>query len=573
MLSEHLVVRNKYMRSNSLNIETRRASLLADQRGVTLLEVLLSTVVLGIALTGFLMALSTAATTSRISVDESQVVHLANLEFESLRAVAFDDIPFLQTSEPDNLLQVPDYFKDLAVSANIPDANGTARVFASADLSYPVYSRDYAFDGKRANFNLRWMGADNALRYNPSGSSPGTGGPGGGGPGGGGPGAGGPGGDPGGEYGGSPDEFQWICCAFPEAIEISRILYDNRFNVTEDMNVLEDYGYDYLPHDKNIWQRHYEFFYSGESLDSGDQFDPWVDTTQLLHLTTNGTYGSTGVIPVFDWVNDNHGEPLTAGVVGVYNIDTYTDYDADFHYPYVSEIEVYGFSEATSWLDIYRPVDGNEPTYNNVIMYFPNYLDSGFDMGRWIYIEPSDIEATEDDQAEAIVRSRQNLIRVVLEFYPTSNANLSETWQRETWWQSDTNEIARFETTFYRDETTRVDRLPNLNNLPVHKVYENDEDIRFPYTVPGAREIRARFGTFDLGPGDFVYIEDPDGNVYDGPVGDVTYQNSTTPWVPGDTIVIHFTSDESGDTFDGGYGGFEVLECEVRWSGLDSGMP
>jgi len=570
MLSEPLVVRNIYMLSKVIKYGLTRVLLPKGQRGVTLLEVLLSTVVLGIALTGFLMALSTAATTSRISTEESQVVHLANLEFERLRAAPFEDVPFLRTSEADNLQVVPDYFKDLAVSEG-PD-DDEVRVFASEDFS-TVYRRWNAFDGKRANFNLRWMGAQNALRYNPSGSSPGSGGPGSGGPGGGGPGAGGPGGDPSGEYEGAPPEFQWICCAFPEVTEISRILYDNRFNVTEDMNVQEEWEFDYLPHEDNIWQRHFEIFYSEGKVDSGDQFDPWSDNTEYLHLTTNGTYGSTGVIPVFDWIDDNRGEPLTAGVVGVYNIDTYSDFDADFHWPYVSEIEVYGFGEATSWLDIYRPVDGNEPTYNNVVMYFPDYLGSGFDLGRWVYIEPSDIEATEEDEAEAIVRSRHNLIRVVLEFYPSSSANLSETWQRETWWQSDSNEIARFETTFYRDEPSRVDRLPNLNNLPVHKVYEDDEDIRFPFTVPGAREIRARFGTFDLGPGDNVYIEDGDGNVYDGPVGDVTYQNATSPWVPGNTIVIHFTSDEAGNTFDGGYGGFEVLDVEIKWAGLDNGMP
>lgn len=545
---------------------------LTDQRGVTLLEVLLSTVVLGIALAGFLMALSTAATTSRISTEESQVVHLANLEFERLRAADFDDVSFLQTSEPDNLQKVPNYFKDLAISRDISGAGGDVRVFASGDLDPTEYSRHWAFDGKRANQNLRWMGAENALRYKPSAGTPGSGGPGSGGPGGGGPGAGGPGGGPGTNGGLAPDEFQWICCAFPEVIEISRVLYDNRFNVTERMGV-PDYDFDYLPHEDDIWQEHFELFYYGSKLDSGDQFDPWNDPNEYMHLTTNGEYGSTGIIPVFDWINDNRGEPLTAGVVGVYNIDTYTDFDRDFHWPYVSEIEVYGFSEATEWLDTFRPVDGSEPTYNNIIMYFPDYLGSGFDLGRWVYLEPADVEASEEDQVEAIVRSRHNLIRVVLEFYPSSNTNLSETWQRETWWQSDTNEIARFQTTFYRDAPSRVDRLPNLGDLPVHKLYGDEEDIRFPYTVPGAGEIRARFGTFDLGPGDEVTIEDANQNVIDGPVSANTYQNAYTPWVVGDTIVIHFTSDEAGNTYDEGYEGFEVLEMEIKWVGMDEELP
>lgn len=541
--------------------------MVSDQRGVTLLEVLISTVVLGIAVTGFLMALSTASTTTRIATEENQLVHLASIELERLRAADFEDVPFLQTSEAGGVQEVPNYFKDIAISQAF---GGPVEVIASGDLAGATtdYSRDYAFDGKRANFNLRWMGSENALAHT-GGGGPVTDGPGGGGPGG-----GGPGGGPITDGGFAPDDYQYVYCAFPGVTKISRILYDNRFNVTEVMvmEASED-DFDYLPHRNNIWQRGFEFFWSDRVLGTGEVFNPWNHEYNALVRVKDQGYGSSGLWVVFD----DPSKPIEAGIVGVHNIDTFTDFDTAYHWPYVSEIEVYGFSEATNYVDEYRTEDGRVQ-YDNVIMYFPNYLGSGFDLGRRVYleaaVEPEQVRRPEGTGV-SLLASRQDLIKIVLEFYPSSNANRDETWQRLTWWQEDTNETARFQTTFYRDEPTRVDRLPNLGDLPAHKVYGDDENIYFTYTVPGAAQLRARFGTFDLGPepGDTVTIEDIDGNAYPSPLGGTTMQNARTEWVPGDTIVIHFQSDGSGNTYDSGYGGFEVVEVEVKWVGIGGVAP
>ncbi|MFH1675885.1 MAG: hypothetical protein ABIC40_02585, partial [bacterium] len=154
------------------------------ERGLSLLEVLLSTVVLGIALTGFLMALSSANYTSKITSEENQLVYLANLEFETLRGKDYGQVPFAQTSSPGHIQDVPDYFNDIGISEIFP--GGNTRIFASGELS-ASFLRDYAFDGKRANINARWMGIENALAWQdtsgPGGEEPGgeePGGPGGG---------------------------------------------------------------------------------------------------------------------------------------------------------------------------------------------------------------------------------------------------------------------------------------------------------------------------------------------------------------------------------------------------------
>lgn len=537
---------------------------ISDERGVTLLEVLISTVVLGIALTGFLWALSISTKTSQIATDENQLVYLAQLEFEQLRAASFDKIPFAQTSEPGHLESVPDYFLDIALS---PAVGGDIQVRSSGYLSALTtvttdVGPNFAFDGKRANQNTKWMGLENALAYRSIGGGPGAGGPGGGGPGGGGPGAGGPGGDPGGGGGFAPKEYQYIYAAFPELTSISRILYDNRFNVTEEPGT-QPGDFDYLPHDKDIWQRNFEFFYSQDVLPLGSPWDPWRQDPDRLAIVQDQRYGSGGIYVIFD----DFENPLEAGIIGVHNIDTVSDFDKDFHYPYASEIEVYGFSDATYYLEEYQR-DLDEPVqYDNVIMYFPNYRGSGFDMGRRSYVEITDSQAQNSD----LRIDRRDLIHVIVEFYPSGPANDEDAWQKVTWWQLDTNELARFETSFYRDGNKRIDRLPNLNDFPKHTVYEDNESLDFYYTVPGAGLIRGRFKTLDLesSPGsDEITIMDKDMNPVIGPFNGNTVpstSNPWTPWIPGDTIVIHFESDGSGNTSDGGgWGGFEIDAVEVK---------
>ncbi len=526
-----------------------------DQRGLSLLEVLISTVVLGIAVAGFLMALSTSATLSRTAVDENQLIYLAGLEFENLRAAGFEDIPFLMTGEAGSLQDVPDYFRNIAICQHY---GGNTQPMASGDLSTVSgeFSRDLAFDGRRANFNSRWMAPNNLLAWVDTGGGPGAGGPGGGGPGGGGPG-GGPGG--GGDY--APDDYQYVYCSFPEKTKIARILYDNRFNVTETMDVdVSPTDFDYLPHESNIWQRNFEFFWSDKVLGNGEILDPWREATHIVETVKDQGYASGGIRMIFD----NAVEPMEVGLLGVRGIDTYSDFDRNFHWPFVSEIEAYGFSKATNYVDKVE-MESGEFEYNNVIMYFTNYLGSGFDMGRRVYTQ-----AAGDEEA---VESQADLVRVELGFFPSTNVNLNADWQRTGWWDERTKPLARFETTFYRDAPTRVDRLPSLNNFPTHLVYGDNEDLKFPFLVPGASEIRGRFGVFDLeSGGDIVTVEDKDANVYSEPTGG--YGPAVwTPWVTGDTLVIHFTSNSSGSTYDLNYKGFSIDQVEVRWVGVDSTNP
>ena len=229
----------------------------------------------------------------------------------------------------------------------------------------------------------------NALAYNNNGGGPGGGGPtGGGGPGGGGsgggPGGGGPGGGPGGGGGSyAPADYQYIYCAFPKITSISRILYDNRFNVTE-LSTAAQGDLDYFSHEKNIWQRNFDFFSTDKVLGFGEVYDPWADPPDLLKAYTNLGYGSTAVNVVFD----NPSSPLTAGIIGVHNIDTYADFDPNFHYPYVSEIEAYGFNQATAFQETTTSTTATTE-FNNVIMYFPNYLNSGLNMAASYVTAPS----------------------------------------------------------------------------------------------------------------------------------------------------------------------------------------
>lgn len=520
----------------------------SDEKGVTLLEVLLSTVVLGIALTGFLMALSTATQTSVVAVDENKLVYLAQLEFEQLRATDFDRIAFVQTSDPGHLQDVPDYFQDIAISTLY---GGAVNVMASGDLADPSYefSRERAFDGKRANFLSRWMGSLNDLAWIDTGGEPSAGGGSGGGPG-----AGGPGGEPGAGGNFRPDNYQYVLAAFPSLTRISRILYDNRFNVSEDPDALPG-DFDYFSHNEDVWQRNFKFFFSTHVPGSGEVFDPWLNDVVILESVSDQRYGSSGISVIWD----NAESPLLAGIVGVTGIDTYSDFDINFHWPYVSEIEMYGFSEATYYVDKWRAEDTDPWQYDNLIMYFPNYLDSGFDMGRRTWVE-----VTSDENA---ITDKRDLINVEIEFYPNDQANRELEWQKVTWWQEDFNELARFQTSFYSNGTTRIDMLPDLDDFPSHRVYEDNEDLDFAYTVPGATEIRMRFSEFDLDPApgtDFVTIEDKDGTIYDGPAEGVVLANRWTPWIPGNTIVVHFVSDAAGNSTDAGWGGFEVDAVQVR---------
>ena len=262
---------------------------------------------------------------------------------------------------------------------------------------------------------------------------------------------------------------------------------------------------------------------------------------------------------------DNAERPLFAGLIGVTEIETFSDFDPDFHWPYVNEIEVYGFSEATAYIAVSTDEEG-VVTYDNTIMYFENYMDSGFDMGRRTYI-PADAKNLE-------AAGRQDLFRVEIEFYTHDRRRNDDEWMDTLWWESNDAEITRYTTSFYRDAQTKRDNLPLLIDLPEHTIYYDNEDFFVEYTVPDANSIRAYFTIFDLQPdanSDFIQFYDKDGNLYGGPdfygrPGDpFNLENQFGPWINGDTLVIRFHSDGFGNSLPPDlYQGFKVGRVEIR---------
>jgi type II secretory pathway pseudopilin PulG len=546
---------------------TRNISLLTPgwhrrQRGITLIEVLFSVLVIGIIVVGYVASLGTAVSTTEVVADANVLAALAFGEVEELRSLDFGKVPFTQTSDVKAIKKVPNYLNNV-----LPDLD-TALFYTTGDL--PGYPREAAADGIRAeDTTLKWVAERNLLTYGvsegPDASGPenedeGPGGSGGDeGPGGGGP----------EEY---PEGYQFWMVDLGQQLEIARIVYDNRFNVHETMAL----GLDTEIHRDDVWQERWRVFYRESELALGEVFDPRYHSETLKYFR-GGAYGSSGLYTIWD----NWESPLYAGVLGIAEINTYADFDPDFHWPYVNEVEVYGLDYATEYVPVFiEEVPSLEDStkteikvsYNNIIMYFPNYKNTGFDMGRRCYIPA---EAMDFEPA-----ARQDLLRVQIEFYPHDRARNTNEWMQTTWWQEDDAELSRYTTSFYRDRNARRDNLPLLPDLPKHIIYDNNEDFFIEYSVPGALAVRFHFEQFDTQPdpsSDYVEFYDKDGNLIIDPVpsyygrqgaGDPNHPenwNMYGPWVPGDTIVIHFHSD---DEFNSSppelYGGFKADRVEIK---------
>ena len=526
-----------------------------DEKGISLLEVLFSIVVIGIIVVGYVATLGTAVSTNEVVADMNVIASLAFDEVERLRSLKFGDVPFAQTSDPDALKEVPNYIDNI-----VPDLED-AYILSTGDLS--VYSVDYpreaGADGNRANdTTLKWVAARNLLTYGvsegPDASGPwnleGPGGSGGDddGPGGSGPGV-------------FPDGYQLWMVNLGAQQKISRVIYDNRFNIFESGM----FDLDEEIHIDDVWQKNWRIFFRESSLELGEPFDPRSQGETLMRFF-NGKYGSTGLNIVWDW-NENE-TPLYAGLIGVTEIDTYADFDPDFHWPYVNELEVYGFSEAAEYVPEHTQ-DG-ETTYHNIIMYFPNYNGSAFDMGRRSYVPA---KAMADGEA-----AQQELLRVEIEFYTHDRRRNTDEWMRKLWWQEDDAELSRFTTSFYRDRDVMRDNLPLLPDLPEHTVYFDNEDFFVEYTVPDAIAMRFYFAIFDLPdavfpalPTDYLEFYDKEGNLYGQPQyygrpGDTfNLEGKFGPWVDGDTIVLHFHSDGVANSLPPElYAGYKVGRVEIR---------
>lgn len=530
------------------NIPAISSRIAKGEKGITLLEVLFSVVIIGIVVVGYIATLGTSVSTNDIVSDANTVAALAFSEVEGLRSTEFGKVPFVQTSKPGALKEVPNYLDNI-----LQDIEGVKIITTDDLMNYP---REAGADGKRSDdTTLKWVAQRNLLTNGVSEGPDASGPENDDNPGGGGTGDEGPGGSGPEEL---PEGYQYWMVDLGAQYKISRILYDNRFNTFEsDLPDLDE-----KVHNDDVWQKNWRFFFKEGELQLGEPFDPRYQGETLVHYFTGG-YGATGVNVVWD----DFQHPLYAGLLGVTEIDTYSDFDPGFHWPYVSEVEVYGFSYATEYIPEYTDAKTGEKTYSNIIIYFPNYKNSGFDMGRRSYIPAA---ATDFNEG-----GRQDLIRVQIEFYPYDRRRNTNDWMRTTWWRDNDSELSRYTTSFYRDRDVFRDNLPLLTDLPEHTVYYDNEDFYVDYTVPDATAIRFFFTEFNLPDdgSDYIQFLDKEGNIY----GDLTYYGQDFnpavnklygrfgPWVDGDTIVIHFHSDGAEDSeYPWEYGGFKAGRVEVR---------
>ena len=496
---------------------------------------------------GYIAALGTSVSTNDVVADANSVAALAFNEVEALRSTDFSKVPFIQTGQPGALKEVPNYLDNIMLDT--PGMN----ILTTGDLlNYP---RDAAADGKRANDTTsKWVAQRNLLTdgvsEGPDASGPeNTEGPDGGG------GDDGPGGSGPGEL---PEGYQYWMVDLGDQYKISRIVYDNRFNLFEsDLPDLDE-----EVHSDDVWQKNWRFFFRENGLQLGEPFDPRFNSETLARYFI-GAYGTTGINVVWD----DFEHPLYAGLLGVTEIDTYSDFDPDFHWPYVNEIEVFGFSDATEFIPEYTDPDTGEKTYSNIIMFFPNYKGSGFDMGRRSYIPANAVDLSEGGS--------DDLIRVQIEFYLYDKRRNTTDWMRTTWWRDDDAELSRYTTSFYRDRDIFRDNLPLLPDLPEHNIYYDNEDFYVDYIVPDAIALRFFFTECDLPDDGSDYMEfyDKDGNLYGDPKYFGRDSNPAVnklhgrfgPWVDGDTIVIHFHSDGLGNSLPPEeYLGYKAGRVEVR---------
>jgi type II secretory pathway pseudopilin PulG len=532
--------------------------LLNSESGFTLLEVAFAGAILVIVGLAYMGTISQSISISELYTDQNQANILIEREIEVLRNTAFDNIPFKQTSDADQLMEVPDYFENIAIAET--DSTKPGFVSSSGDLDDHLAA--FAFDGLRAGMPgwNKWMASGNGplksggfipqtdepiIIEDPE--------------------------DPGGEIIINPHDndldrqitadSQYVYIAFPSLTKIHRVIYDNRFNVAGDKTLAED-DLDYRNQRNSIWQRDYQVFISAdEDIIPGLPFRPDLNASDVIYDAKSKGYGSAGVIEVYNSLT----EPLQATVLGVANISVETDFDKTFHNPYVSELEAYGYKSATNYVPSYT-MKNAEVDLGNYIVFMPNYLGSDFDLFRRVYVKEGEVPFPP-------VLDKQELFRIQIEIYPHMEARNTSQFVREIWWQDDDNEIMSFTMTLVRNEEQLTSNLPGLQDLPRHTYYFNDEDIKIDYTVPGADKIRAHFGKFDIQPApntDYMQFFDKNGVQY----GDPAYYGSSigsysvggySPWIEGDTMVIHFVSDDYLSSIpSGNLGGFEVDFVEIE---------
>ena len=534
-----------------------------DESGFTLLEVIFASAIMVIIGLAYMGSLSQSVSVSQLYSEQNQANILIGREIETLKNTPFDQIPFRQTSETDKITDVPDYYDNIAIG----DLDPTQPGFVDTTSEETGWEASYVFDGKRAGEPgwKRWKSVDNGPIVG-GGFIPQTDDP---------------------IIVPNPDEpdepiiinprdyeiereindkSHFVYVAFPRMMKIHRIIYDNRFNVSGDTN-LDTTDIDYKNHRDNVWQRDYQIFVSSEEdITKGLPFQPRIHQSQIIYNGQGLGYGSTGVLEMYN----NIDTPLEATVLGVGNISVETDFDPTYHYPYASELEAYSYKPATWYVDRFQFPNG-EVNLGNYIMCMPKYLGSNFDLFRRVYL-------IEGEGPFPPTVEKQGIFHVQIDIYPHDERRNKNEFIRTEWWQSDDKEIMSFSTSFSRNTDVIFDNLPGLQDLPQHTYYFNDEDINIPYIVPGASKMRAHFQFFSLQvypDTDYIQFFDKSGNQYGdeqyygramSPVNptDPMLTGGFSPWIDGDTMVLHFISDDYLSSIpNGNMGGFKVDYVEI----------
>lgn len=541
-----------------ITLRNKISELIRSDEGFTLLEVAFAGAIMVIVGLAYLGTISQSISIAQLYTDQNQANIIIEREIEVLRNTAFDDIPFKETSEPGKLEEVPDYYNNVAIADLDPVVPG----FAGSTGDQLDYDAFNAFDGIRASdvLSKRWAATENGPLLTAASFIPRTDEP---------------------IIIDNPDdpddviiinphdyEFpmeisddsQFVYVAFQKLQKIHRIVYDNRFNVRGD-DKLPDTDIDYRCQRNSIWQRDYQIFISPDrEITPGLPFRPNYNSSEIIYEITGLGYGSTGLLEIYNNVE----EPLEATVLGVANISVETDFDSTYHYPYATELEAYGFKYATNYVDRYV-FDTADVHVGNYVMFMPNYQDSGFDLFRRVYLIEGETEFPPTLQ-------KQPFYRIQLKIYLHDDSRNTDAFVKEFWWQEDDKEVMEFTMTLARKEAPVLDGLPGLQDLPKHTYYYNDEDIEIEYTVPGAKQLRAHFGTFELQnypDTDYVEFFDKEGEQY----GNQYFGNMITsfslgaysPWVDGDTMKIRFVSDDYASSVpNANLDGFEVDFVEIK---------
>ncbi|MCG3152072.1 MAG: hypothetical protein GEEBNDBF_01360 [bacterium] len=540
-------------------------------RGLSLVEIAFAAAVLAIIALGYLGSLSSSVGVSVTSRDQTAADLFAAQELELLRAVSFDELPYFQTSTPKDIEEVPDYLTNLVTSVLPPNGNGQV----ASTGHHPNFPPELAADGIRLDSAQgKWVALENGPFAiagggwpgeidNPNDTVIGGGGTSGGAL------------DPGNvidptQPGTDVDEdsqMWWL--NFRQVTRMHRILYDNRFNTFGDPALETDpdpvVQKDAVSQYPGIYQRRFKMFASNVDLGLGIPFNPAVHEGRVIYGIGDQTIDSAGIIEI----RNDPANPLETVILGIGEIYTVSSSDPSFHYPYVGELEVFGYNTATAYIPTFDRDNGSREV-GNYIMFFPKYAGSDYDLARRVYWTP--------DMTVWPPQDRPNVLRVEIEVMRHDGRRNTKKFMEQDWWQTDNSELTKLASVIYRDAEVAGGTLPQLPTTSLvpfdHTNYRSNEDFLKVITVPGAEAIRLHFSTFDLQrqpDTDFLQIYDVSGNQYGLPqyFGNTTDPESLagrySPWLPGDTVVLRFKSDASGSSLPPAYfGGVKVDFVEIN---------